>query len=147
MSKQRDPLRQYLSSLSAERSREVESVWRVVRENIPDGYVEQIDSKFLSFRADQDWYVALASQKDYISLYLMPIYVFPELKAKLDGSGKGLKCGKSCIKFRRAEELPLGTIGEIVGANGVEAYKERVRQVRSEGKRGRGGSEGGKRRC
>src|SRR5918992_360130 len=93
----------YLEALPAERRSEVDKVWRVVRRNMPEGYVEEIGPKFLSFKADADWYVALANQKNYISLYLMPLYVFPELKAKLDAGGKNLKCGKSCINFRAAE--------------------------------------------
>jgi hypothetical protein len=123
---------QYLAGLQPERRSEIERVWRLVRQHMPDGYVEEIGPKFLSFKADDDWYVALANQKNYISLYLMPVYVFPELKAKLDRSGKDLKCGKSCINFKRAEELPLEVLAEIVGAHDAEAYREGVRQVRSE---------------
>src|ERR1044071_10329816 len=134
MSKQGLSFEQYLSSLPPERSREVERVWGLVRDNIPAGYVEHIDSKFLSFRAGEEWYVALANQKNYISLYLMPIYIYPELKAKIDGSGKKLRCGNSCINFRKAEELPLEAVAEIVRANEGETYKERVRRVRGEAK-------------
>jgi len=121
---------QYLDSLPPERRSEVERVWQVVRGSVPDGYSEEITAKFLTFKTGAEWYVALANQKNYISLYLMPVYVYPELRAKLDAAGKGLKCGKSCINFRRAEELPLEIIGEIVGATGASDYLERVRSVR-----------------
>jgi hypothetical protein len=117
---------QYLGSLPPERKGEVERVWRVVRENVPGGYREEVTPKFLTFKAGGEWYVALASQKNYISLYLMPLYVYPELKEKLDASGKKLRCGKSCINFRRAEELPLDVIGEIVGATGADDYVRKV---------------------
>lgn len=132
MVKQTLSYEQYLASLPPQRRIEIERVWQVVRQHMPDGYVEEIGPKFLSFKAGDDWYVALASQKNYISLYLMPLYVFPELKAKLDSSGKNLRCGKSCINFKKAEDLPLEVVAEIVGANDAEAYKERVRQVRGE---------------
>ena len=128
---------QFLDGLPPERRGEVERVWRVVREHVPDGYYEEITTKFLTFKAAGEWYVALASQKNYISLYLTPIYVYPELRAKLDAGGKKLKCGKSCINFRRAEELPLDVIGEIVGANSAADYVEKVRSVRR-GKQARG---------
>lgn len=117
---------QYLNGLSPERRSEVERVWQVVRENVPRGYSEEVTAKFLTFKAEGESYVALASQKNYISLYLMPVYVYPELRAKLDASGKRLKCGKSCVNFRRAEELPLDVIGEIVGATSAADYVERV---------------------
>ncbi len=124
---------QYLTGLPAERRVEIERVWGLVRENIAPGYTEEVGAKFLSFKADDDWLVALANQKNYISLYLMPLYVFPEMKAKFDAAaaGKKLKCGKSCINFKRAEELPLDVLGEIVGRYDAQAYAEGVRQIRS----------------
>lgn len=128
----------YLAGLPMERKSEIEKVWRTVRESMPRGYTEEIGPKFLSFKAGDDWYVALANQKNYISLYLMPIYVFPELQAKLDASGKKLKCGKSCINFKRASDLPLEVIADILSANEAEAYKARVRQVRDESRKERG---------
>jgi len=124
---------QYLAGLPPERRGEVEKVWRVVRESVPGGYVEEVGPKFLTFKAGDESYVALASQKNYISLYLMPVYFFPELKAKLDAAGEGLKCGKSCINFKRADELPLETVAEIVGATDAEAYRRRVREARGKG--------------
>ncbi|HYH86007.1 MAG TPA: DUF1801 domain-containing protein [Pyrinomonadaceae bacterium] len=127
--------KQYLDGLPSERRVEVEKVWRVVRESMPKGYVEEIGPKFITFKAGEDWYVALASQKNYISLYLIPLYVFPELKAKLDASAPRLKCGKSCINFKKADELPLDVIAEVVGANDAEAFMEHCRRVRSQGSR------------
>lgn len=127
-------LKQYLAGLPPERRGEVEEVWRVVRESVPGGYVEEVGPKFLTFKAGDEMYVALANQKNYISLYLMPVYFFPELKAKLDASGKPLKCGKSCINFKRADELPLEVVAEVVAATDAEAYRERVRGARGKKK-------------
>lgn len=132
MSKQALAYDQYLAGMPPERSREVKKVWDVVRENIAAGYSEEIGPKFLTFKAGEEWYVALANQKNYISLYLMPVYVCPELKARLDASGKKLKCGKSCINFKSADDLPLEVIAEIVSANDAKTYKERIQQIRSE---------------
>ena len=132
MAEQTISYERYLASLPAERRDAVERVWELVRENVPASYTEQIGPKFLAFMADDEWYLALANQKNYISLYLCSIYVFPELKAKLDNSGKKLKCGKSCINFKRAEDLPLDTLGEIVSAYDAEAYKKHVRQIRNQ---------------
>ncbi len=123
--------KQYLDGLPAERRAEVERVWGVVREHVPEGYTEEIGAKFLTYKAGNDWLVALASQKNYISLYLMPLYMFPEMKEKFDAAAdQKLKCGKSCINFKRADELPLEVLGEIVGAYEADDYEERVRQAR-----------------
>jgi uncharacterized protein YdhG (YjbR/CyaY superfamily) len=121
---------QYLANLPADRRAAIEEVWNVIRRNVPEGYMEFFDGKFLSYKLDKDWLVALANQKNHISLYLMPMYVFPELKAKLDGAGKNLKCGKSCINFKRAEDLPLETIGEIIASTDPMSYREAVEQAR-----------------
>ncbi len=128
---------QYLESLPGERRAVVERVWRVVRESVGAGYTEHVGPKFLSFMAGGDWYVALANQKNYVSLYLIPVYVYPELKAKLDASGKNLKCGKSCINFKRAEDLPLDAIAEIVAAHDADAFLAHVRRIRSASKTAR----------
>ena len=127
--------KKYLDGLPPERRGEVEKVWRVVRQNVPGGYVEEVGPKFLTYKAGEEWYVALANQKNYISLYLMPLYVYPELKAKLDASGKNLKCGKSCINFKRADELPLEVVAEVVAATDADAYQERVREARGQGRK------------
>ena len=120
----------YLDNLPPERRGAIERVWQAVRESMPEGYTEEIGPKFLTFKAEDDWYVCLANQKNYISLYLTPVYVFPELKAKLDNSSKKLKCGKGCINFKRAEDLPLETIAEIISTHDAESYQQRLREVR-----------------
>ena len=122
---------QYLDALPVERRAEIERVWGVVREHVPEGYAEEVSAKFLSFKAGDDWLVALANQKNYISLYLVPLYMFPEMKVKFDAVADAkLKCGKSCINFKSAGELPLEMIGEIVGSYGATDYAEQVRQIR-----------------
>jgi uncharacterized protein YdhG (YjbR/CyaY superfamily) len=124
----------YLASLPAERKEAVERVWKAVRESMPAGYTEQISPKYLTFAADGEMYVALANQKNYLTLHLIPIYVFPELKAKLDNSGKKLKGGKGCVNFLSAEELPLDIIAQVVGSCEAETYKEKMRQLRGKEK-------------
>lgn len=128
---------QYLSNLPPERRGEVDQVWRAVRAGMPTGYTEEVGPKYLFFKADDQQYVALANQKNYISLYLTSLYVFPELQAKLDASGRNLKCGKGCINFKRAEDLPLEVIAEIISANDAKAYVERMRQMRNERRSGK----------
>jgi hypothetical protein len=131
MTEQALSYRQYLDGLPAERRAEIERVWGVVRGHVPEGYAEEIGAKFLSFKAGDEWLVGLANQKNYISLYLMPLYLFPETKAKFDAAADAkLKCGKGCINFKRARDLPLEVIGEIVGGYKAADYAERVQAIR-----------------
>lgn len=135
MNEQAIPLATYLDALPPERRGEIERVWQVVRENIPRGYVERISDRFLTFAADGEGFVMLASQKNYISLYLMPLYVFPEFKAKLADAGIKLQRDKSCLRFNRADDLPLKTLAEILAAcPDASTYKNLVQQVCADGR-------------
>jgi hypothetical protein len=66
------------------------------------------------------WYVALASEKSYLSLHLMPVYGDRALAARLadgfEAAGKKLNMGKACIRFQRTSDLALDTVGEIVAS-------------------------------
>jgi hypothetical protein len=65
-------------------------------------------------------YVALAAQKGHFSLYLMGVYGDPAREAWIRDAfreaGKKLDMGKSCLRFRRLEDLPLESIGELVAS-------------------------------
>lgn len=122
---------QYLARLPSDRRADVDKVWRLVRENIQSGYTEEIGPKILSFKAGNHWYVALANQKNYISLHLMTVYAFPGLRKKLE-TATNLKMGKGCINFKRAEDLPLETVAEIVAGFKAEDYIAHVNKLRSD---------------
>ncbi len=125
---------EFLSDLPIDRKTEVEKVWQVVRDNVPDGYSEEIDEKYLSFKVDKDWYVGLANQKNYISLHLLPIYIYPEFRAKFDEANRKVKCGKGCINFKSAEDLPLETIAEIISSTPAESYKAKIQSLKKQKK-------------
>lgn len=124
---------EFLADVPAERRVEIEKVWQIVRASMPAGYTEVVDSKFLTFKADKEWYAALANKKNYISLHLTAMYVFPELKAKLDDSDKKVKSGKCCINFLKAGELPLEVIADIVSATDAESYLAQIKKIRNNG--------------
>ncbi len=71
-------------------------------------------------------YAALASQKRYMSLYLMCVYSHQEsriwFEERFKASGKKLDMGKSCVRFRRVEDLPLDLIAETIAGTSVEDY-------------------------
>jgi hypothetical protein len=127
----------FVGALPLDRGAAVRQVWDAVRASMPPGFTETIGPKFFSFSAGAEQYVALANQKGYISLYLVPIYVYPELKAQLDASPKQVRCGKSCINFKRADELPLDTIGAIIAAHDADTYLADVHRIRAEAKQQR----------
>jgi hypothetical protein len=119
----------YLASLPDDRRPAIGAVRDVVNAHLPDGYVEQMDWGMISWvvpLADYPTtynkrplcYAGLASQKNHMALYLMGLYTdgpeerwFREQHAE---RGLRLDMGKSCVRFRRIEDLPLDVVGEAI---------------------------------
>lgn len=121
----------YLASLPPERRKELAAVRKVVKENLPKGYQEAMAAGLITWEVPLTvypdtynghalWYVALTDHKGYASLYLMAAYgskpLSDRLKAGFKDAGKKLDMGKSCIHFKKADDLALDVIGEIVAA-------------------------------
>ncbi len=119
----------FVSGLPVERRAAVERVRAVIRRNLPKGYEEVISRNVLVYQVPLAsysdtyngrplWYVALASEKSYLSLHLMPVYGDKTLADQLTkgflAAGKKLDMGKACIHFTTADDLPLDVIGQIV---------------------------------
>jgi ribosomal protein L16/L10AE len=79
-------------------------------------------------------YVALAAQKNHFALYLMCVYMNPEREAWLREAfakaGKKLDMGKSCVRFKKLDDLPLEALGELIAATPPESYIERYEASR-----------------
>jgi hypothetical protein len=86
-------------------------------------------------------YAALAAQKHYYALYLMCVYQDPKLERLLrDGfarAGTKLDMGKSCVRFRKIEDLPLDTVGRIVAGTPPDQFIARYERVRKSAPRKR----------
>ncbi len=136
---------QYLAELPADRRAAVKGVRDVVRKNLPDGYREAMNWGMIAYEIPLSRYpdtynkqplmfVAIASQKNYCALYLTNVYGDPKLASKLKAAfkaaGKKLDSGKSCIRFRSLDDLPLDAIGEIVGSTSVDDYIARYEKTR-----------------
>ena len=137
---------EYLASLPADRRAEIERVREVVTRNLPAGYEEGVGFGMICYSvplsAYRDtynkqplMYAALASQKNYLSLYLMPVYgdnqLDRQLRAAFAAARKKLDMGKSCIRFKRADDLPLDAIGDVVSAVPMDRWIEIAKSVRS----------------
>jgi hypothetical protein len=127
----------YLAGLPADRRAALSTVREVILKNLPQGYRETMAWGMISYGIPLDRYpntynkqplalAALASQKNYISLYLMTVYGSREVekwfKERYQASGKKLDMGKSCVHFRKADDLPLDLVGEVIGRVSVDEY-------------------------
>ena len=143
----------YLAEQEPERRAELEKVLRVLRKHMPKGYREGIAWGMIGWEVPPDRYPAtyngqplcyagLASQKNNISLHLMAAYMDPEqtrrLKDAFKSAGLKLDMGKSCIRFKRAEDLPLDAIGSLVAHWPLERYIQAYEAIRGPAAKGRG---------
>ena len=128
---------QYLTELPPERRKAISAVRKVIKANLPAGFKETMGSGMINYvipltrypdtyNGQPLCYAALASQKNFCSVYLMGVYGDPRRAAWFkDGfkrAGKKLDAGKSCVHFNQADDLPLELIGEVIGGISVEAY-------------------------
>ena len=121
---------QFIAALPADRQGPARQVWAMVRAAVPAAYTEHIGPKYLEFRAGPEMCLALANQKNYLSLHLTPMYVLPKLRDRLMALAPTLKTGKGCVNFKRAEELPLAALATIIGATSAEEYLTQLRARR-----------------
>jgi hypothetical protein len=147
----------YLASLPPDRRVAIAAVRDVVNANLPPGYREGMHygmigwvvplERFPDTYNGQPLHLAgLASQMRSMSLYLNSVYGDPSIETwfreRYAASGKKLDMGKSCIHFRRVEDLPLDLIGETIARVPVDRYIERYAAVRGSSRKARaaGGS-------
>ena len=128
---------EYLNELASDRREQIEAVRNVVLDNLPEGYAESMNWGMISWEIPLDrypktynkqplMYAALASQKIYMSLYLMCVYVHDgtqtEFERSFKASGKKLNMGKSCVRFKTTDDLPMDLIAYTIASTSVDDY-------------------------
>ncbi len=136
---------EYLKSLPEDRRRAMSEVRKVILKHLPKGYEETMNWGMISYEIPLSRYpktyngqplayAALASQKNYMSVYLMSIYAEKESEnwfhAAYRATGKKLDCGKCCVRFKKLEDLPLEVIGKAVAQKSPDKYIQHYEQVR-----------------
>lgn len=140
----------YLASLPEERRAAVETVRQAILERLPEGYEEAMQYGMISYRIPLSRYpqtyngqplavASLGAQKSHMAVYLHNVYAEPGLTAWFEAeyrkSGKRMDMGKSCVRFRRIEDLPVELIGEAVARTPPEAFIALQEAIRKPGKR------------
>lgn len=126
-------VKEYLEKVPEDRQEAMYKLYETISNNLPEGFSEGVSYGMMGWDVPLSSYPAgyhctpgqplpflgMASQKNSINLYHMGIYAKPELhdwfvaeypkhcKRKLD-------MGKSCIRFKKPEEIPYELIGELV---------------------------------
>lgn len=128
---------QYLAKLPAERRAVVSKVRALIRKQLPKGYAEETGYGMLTYvvplkRYPETYnkqplmYVALAAQKNNYAIYLTSVYGDKKregiLREGFKAAGKKLDMGKSCIRFKRLEDIELPVIGKLIAEIPMEEF-------------------------
>lgn len=136
----------YLEALPADRAAALGTVRSVILEHLPDGYEETMAWGMIAYVIPTEWYAdtsngqplmyaALASQKHHMAVYLIGIYDDDAERRAFETAyrttGKRYDVGKSCVRFRKLDDLPLDVIGDAIAAVSVEEMIERAERART----------------
>ncbi|MGH3915299.1 MAG: DUF1801 domain-containing protein [Pseudonocardiaceae bacterium] len=136
---------EYLAELAPDRREIMTAVRDTVNSHLPTGYMEGMGWGMITWSVPLErypntyngqplGYLALASQKRHLALYLTCVYSDPEAEQKLRqqwaATGRKLNMGKSCLRFQRLEDLDLDIIAELVAATSVDDFLSRYEAAR-----------------
>ena len=133
-------IEQYFEELPDERREALKAVRKVILQNLPKGYEEVLQygmpayvvpltvfpAGYLNRKNEPLPYICLASQKNYMSIYMMSVYgdAEAEFRREYKATGKRLDMGKCCVRFRKLEDLPLDVIGKAVARYPIKKWIE-----------------------
>ena len=138
---------QYLAELPDDRREALQAIREVILKNLPKGYEEGMQYGMIGYYVPHSIYpagyhcdpkeplsfVALASQKNHMAFYGMCIYSDPVQEAWFreawTKTGKKLDMGKSCVRFKKLEDVPLKVIGQTVKRVPVKKYVEHYESI------------------
>lgn len=138
---------EYLASLPPDRRAALTAVREVILQNLDAGYEESMQYGMIGYGVSRRVhpagyhcdpsklvpFAALASQKGYMSLYLMSVYTGSEeerwFREAWARSGKKLDMGKCCVRFKKLEGLDLEVVGEAIRRVPATAYVERYLEL------------------
>ena len=130
-------VQEYLDNLLHDRRIAIDKVRDVILKNLPEGYEEVMNWGMITYQVPIAvkpdtynkkplMYAALASQKNHMAVYLSNIYSNEEKRQTFEeeyrATGKRYDTGKSCIRFRKLEDLPLDLIGREIASTSVEQF-------------------------
>ena len=136
---------EYLADLPPERAEVVEQVRQLVLDHLPDGVEETMNWGMICYEIPLErypetyngkplMYAGLAAQKHHYALYLHSVYSSEEVEQALRDAyaeaGVKLDVGKSCVRFKRLDQLVPDALADAIGAVTVDEYIERYEAAR-----------------
>lgn len=135
----------YLKSLPNDRREAIDAVRAVILKNLDKGFQETMQYGMITYCVPHTLYppgyhcnpaqalpfASLASQKNHMAVYLMSVYGIGDSEQRFRDqwakSGKKLDMGKSCVRFKKLEDVALEAIGDAINylsaAEYIKAYE------------------------
>jgi uncharacterized protein YdhG (YjbR/CyaY superfamily) len=130
---------QYLAELPDDRRAEVETVRDMILVNLPGGYVETMRWGMITYEVPLNIYpdtyngqplmfLALAAQQHHLALYLTNVAFVPGGEARFRTryleTGKKLDMGRSCLRFKKADDLASDLVAETIRSTPLDEFIE-----------------------
>ena len=144
---------QFIANLPDDRRPVIAALHAAIDANLPKGFASSVGSGMISWVVPHQLYPAgyhcnpkqplpflsLASQKSHIALYHMGLYASPKLLEWFQNewpkhSSKKLDMGKSCIRFKKAEDVPVQFLGELASKMSPQEWIEIYERQKPAGK-------------
>jgi hypothetical protein len=141
MNKQTNDPDVYIQQLPEERKEPFSKLRKVIKDNLPGGFEETMTYGMITYAVPHDLYpagyhvnpdlplpfISIASQKTYIAMYHNGIYTYKPLNdwfvaAYPSHSKTRLDMGKSCIRFKKPDQIPYDLIAELVRKMDMEQW-------------------------
>jgi len=139
-------VQEYLDELTEDRAAVVAHVRDLVNASLPRGYVEGMLYGMITWMVPLETYpdtyngkplayVSLAAQKNYYALYLMGVYADSAQEARLReewvARGTKLDMGRSCLRFRRLDDLHEDLVADVIAAVPLDEYVQKAKAAHS----------------
>ncbi len=141
----------YINSLPADRKAAISELRKVIRKNIPKGFQEVMGYGAMGYVVPHSLYpegyhcdpkqplpfMGMASQKHFVAVYHMGIYADKALYkwfiSEYPKHAKGkLDMGKSCLRFKKMDQIPYKLIGELASKmtpkEWIEVYEKKLKR-------------------
>lgn len=134
---------EYINELPADRKKMIQNLRKQINQNIPRGFKEEMSYGFIGWVIPHRIYPAgyhcnpklplpfvnIASQKNFVAFYHMGIYADNKLldwftTSYIKQFSKKPDMGKSCIRFKKEEEIPYALIAELMQKITVKDWME-----------------------
>lgn len=150
MTSKAETVKEYIDQLPDDRKPVIKKIRSIIRKNIPNGFKEVMSYGMIGYVVPHSIYpdgyhctpklplpfINVASQKNYIAIYHSGVYADPKLMKWFvteypKHNTRKLDMGKSCVRFKKMDEIPYELIGELVSKmtveNWIKLYEKNVK--------------------